>query len=169
MLLPPAGVDVLRFQFPYMELARRVPDRMPLLESTWNAVVDAGLVSGTHLVIGGRSMGGRAASLVAAQGRPIDGLALFAYPLHPPGQPGKRRDAHLSRIKARSLFCSGTRDTFATADELHDLVAHIPGASLHLLEGADHGYQVLKSSGRTRELVWSEAADAFLSWLTTVQ
>jgi len=152
-----------------MEQARRVPDRTPLLEASWNAVIEAGLVSGSRLVIGGRSMGGRIASLAAAKGRTVDGLALFAYPLHPPGQPEKRRDAHLSSIDARTLFCSGTRDTFATPEELRDLVLRIPGAFLRLLEGADHGYQVLKSSGRTRELVWGEAADAFLSWLSTFE
>jgi predicted alpha/beta-hydrolase family hydrolase len=162
-------VDVVRFQFPYMEQARRVPDRMPVLEATWSAVIEASLVSGSRLVIGGRSMGGRAASHVVAKRTPVDGLALFAYPLHPPGQAEKQRDAHLAQIGVPTLFCSGTRDAFATPDELHELAARISRASLHLLDGADHGYQVLKSSGRTRELVWSEASEAFLKWLTTFE
>ncbi len=113
-------------------------------------------------------MGGRIASHVVAQGTEIDALALFAYPLHPPSNPEKRRDGHLSNIDVPTLFCSGTRDSFATAEELKAAASKVPKAVVHQLEGADHGFAVLKSSGRTRTEVWTEAADILLSWLSGI-
>ena len=112
-------------------------------------------------------MGGRIASHVAAQGAAVDAVALFAYPLHPPGNPRKSRDSHLPQIASPALFCSGTRDTFASPEELAAAAATVPRATVHSLEGADHGFAVLKSSGRTKEDVWSEAAAFLLSWLET--
>ena len=92
--LPAAGLSVLRFQFPYMEAGRRAPDRTPVLESTWRAAIAAARPSARVLLIGGRSMGGRIASMVAAEDAGVDGLALFAYPLHQPGRPDRLRDGH---------------------------------------------------------------------------
>jgi len=123
-------------------------------------------IADIKLIIGGRSMGGRIASHVAAQGAAVDAVALFAYPLHPPGNP-KARDSHLPQIASPALFCSGTRDTFATPEELAAAAATVPRATVHPLEGADHGFAVLKSSGRTKEDVWSEATAFLLSWLET--
>ena len=111
-------------------------------------------------------MGGRIASQVVAQGTKVDGLALFAYPLHPPSNPEKLRDGHLHDIKVPTLFCSGTRDSFATAEELESAASKLPNAAIHWLEGADHGFAVLKSSGRTQKDVWNEAADGLLTWLS---
>ena len=85
----------IRFQFLYMEAKKKGPDRPPVLEATWRAVIEASREKRTKLIVGGRSMGGRIATQVAAQGEPVDGLALFAYPLHPPGNPEKMRDEHL--------------------------------------------------------------------------
>ncbi len=113
-------------------------------------------------------MGGRIASQVVAQWTVVDGLALFAYPLHPPSSPDKRRDGHLPNINVPTLFCSGTRDSFATAEELEAAASKLPNAVIHHLEGADHGFAVLKSSGRTRTEVWTEAADSLLSWLSDI-
>ncbi len=163
--LPSAGASLVRFQFPYMEAGKRVPDRPPLLEATWGAVIDTFRADSGKLVVGGRSMGGRIASQVAAQGASVDALALFAYPLHPPGKRAVPRDGHLPDIAAPTLFCSGTRDTFATPDDLIAVAGKMPNAAFHELDGADHGFAVLKRSGRAREDVWKEAADVLLDWI----
>ena len=183
------GMECWRFQFPYSEAGRRAPDPPALLEATWRAVIDAVLSGGTkprgsrrvaslatargatprRLVIGGRSMGGRIASMVAAKGAPVAGLALFAYPLIPPGRTTSDRSEHFDTISVPALFCSGTRDAFATPQQLRAASARIPNAAVHLLEGADHGFATLKSSGRRREAVWQEACEALLAFLETVQ
>jgi predicted alpha/beta-hydrolase family hydrolase len=144
------GITVVTFNFPYMEQGRRVPDRGPILENafqaTWVAV--AAQESGP-LFTGGKSMGGRIATQVAARGAlhpdPI-GLVCFGYPLHPPGKPADRRDRHLPLVKAPLLFLSGTRDPFGSPDDLRDLVRGLPNASLILFDDGDHSIQ-----GRKRE------------------
>ena len=163
--LPEAGVSLVRFQFPYKEAGRRRPDSPGTLLATWRAVLESSRSDGARTAIGGRSMGGRIASVLASEGAAVDALALFAYPLHPPGKPEQLRTAHLPRIACPALFCSGTRDTFATPDELAAAAALVPDARVHLLDGADHGFAVLKSSGRSREDVWDEAADVLVEWL----
>lgn len=162
--LPAAGASLVRFQFPYMEAGKRAPDRPPLLEATWRAVIDTFRADSGKLVVGGRSMGGRIASQSAAQGTEVDAIALFAYPLNPPSNRAVFRDAHLPDITVPALFCSGTRDNFATPDDLTAVASKMPNASFHELDGADHGFAVLKRSGRVREDVWKEAADVFLDW-----
>lgn len=161
------GLTTVRFHFPYQEAKRRSPDRPPILEATWLAVLGR-FAPGKRCVIGGRSMGGRIASQVVAQGAAAGALALFAYPLHPPGKPEQRRDAHLPSIAVPTLFCSGTGDAFASPEELREAAALVPNATVHLLEGADHGYSVRKSSGRTREDVWQEAVDVMWEWLQSL-
>jgi predicted alpha/beta-hydrolase family hydrolase len=167
-VLPPQGISVLRFQFPYSEAGRGLPDRPPVLESTWKAAISAARDRAERLVIGGRSMGGRIASQVVADGEPVQGLALFAYPLHPPGQPDRRRDQHFSQIAVPTLFCSGTRDAFATPDELRAAASRVPRATLHFLDDADHGFAVAKRTGRTQQQVWDQAIEAFLRWIGTL-
>jgi predicted alpha/beta-hydrolase family hydrolase len=162
------GVTCTRFQFPYQEARRESPDRPSVLEAAWRAVIDSVRSSNSRLVIGGRSMGGRIASQVVAAGADAQALALFAYPLHPPGKPEQRRDSHLHSIAIPVFFCSGTRDPFATPQELTDAAGLVNGASLHLLEGADHGFGVPKASGRTREDVRSEAVKAMWRWLQRI-
>jgi predicted alpha/beta-hydrolase family hydrolase len=166
------GVTAVRFQFPYQEAGRSGPDRPDVLEATWCAVIDA--VSGKQrrvredglkLAIGGRSMGGRIASMVHADGVKADALALFAYPLHPPGRPDKMRDEHLPSIKARTLFVSGTNDAFASPDELRAAASKVKRATVHLLESADHGFAVKKSSGRNKADVYEDATAALIKWL----
>jgi predicted alpha/beta-hydrolase family hydrolase len=119
-------------------------------------------------VVGGRSMGGRIGSQVVAQGIEADALALFAYPLHPPGRPERRRDERLSAIGIPTLFCSGDSDAFATPEELAEAATLVPNARVHLLEGADHGFATRKASGRSRDDVWREAVDAVWQWLASL-
>ncbi len=162
------GVSTVRVQFPYMEARKHRPDPPALLEATWRAAMASLREVAPRLIVGGRSMGGRIASQVVAAGEAVDGLALFAYPLHPPGQPDRLRDAHLPRIAVPALFCSGTRDAFASPDELRGTASKVPNATLHLLDDADHGFAVPKASGRTKDDVWEEAAEVLLGWLTRI-
>lgn len=162
------GVTTVRFQFPYMEAGRKSPDRPAVLEATWRAVIDASRDTKTRLVVGGRSMGGRIASMVVAEDGTADALALFAYPLHPPGKAEQLRVAHFASIRVPALFVSGTNDAFGSPDELRAATKQVKRSKVHLLEGADHGFAARKSSGRTREDVWAEAVDAFAAWLATV-
>ena len=159
------GFACVRFQFPYMEERRRRPDTASVAEGTWRAVIEAFRTEGLRTVVGGRSFGGRMASHVVAAGVPVDALALFAYPLLSPSGPAKRRDAHLPRVSVPTLFCSGTRDTLCPLDDLRGVASEMPNAQVHMLEGADHSFQVLKSSGRKREEVWAEAIGAMTNWL----
>jgi predicted alpha/beta-hydrolase family hydrolase len=166
--LAEAGIEVWRFEFAYM-CSKRGPDRPPVLEAAWNEVIErARLETGKRIVAGGRSMGGRIASQVVAGGTSVAALALFAYPLHPPGRPDNRRDAHLPAVDVPTLFCSGTRDPYATPDELQGAASLLPRPAVHLLDGADHGFAVLKSSGRKREQVWQEAVEALLGFVATL-
>lgn len=163
-LLTERGIATVRFQFPYMERGSKRPDAPRTLEATWRAVLEASRTDGVRLIASGRSMGGRVASMVVASGEPAEALALFAYPLHAPGR-SEQRAEHLASIGVPTLFCSGTRDAFGTPEELRNAAALVGGSTLHLLEGADHGFATLRSSGRTREDVWREAVEAMLAWL----
>jgi len=162
------GVAVVRFQFPYQEAGKRAPDRPPVLEETWRAVIAAVRPERGRLAVGGRSMGGRIASQVVAQGVEVDALVLFAYPLHPPGRPEQMRDAHLAALGVPTLFCSGTSDAFASPEELRAAAGKGSRSALHLMDGADHGFAVPKASGRTRQDVWAEAVSAMWEWLQSL-
>lgn len=161
------GVAVVRFNFPYTERGDRAPDRAPVLEACYRAVlaqVRADL-GGDRLVIGGKSMGGRMASHLAAAGEPLDGLVFLGYPLHPAGRPQQLRDAHLPRIAVPMLFLTGTRDALCPLDTLRPILARLPQATLHVVDDGDHSFAVRKKSGRTAEMVLDELADATLAWL----
>ena len=162
------ALGTVRFQFPYSEAGKRRPDPPALLEDTWRAVIDTARSEKLRLVVGGRSMGGCMASRVVALGVEVDALALFAYPLYPPNDPSNWRIKHLPDIKVPTLFCSGTRDTFGTPEELEQAASLVPHSKLHLLEGADHGFTPLKSSGRKREDVWAEAVSVLIDWLSAL-
>lgn len=162
------GISCLRFQFPYMEAGRSIPDRNPLLESTWLAVIEAARGLSSRVVVGGRSMGGRIASQVVAKGASVAALALFAYPLHPPGRPDRARDRHLPSILVPTLFCSGTRDTFATPQELEAAGSLVPDPTFHFIAGADHGFNVLRATGLTRADIWQEASSILESFLESL-
>ena len=165
------GCGVVRFNFLYKEKKSGRPDPMPKLMRTFTAVVDrtrAELGSALRrLVIGGRSMGGRAGSMLAADGFAADGLLLLAYPLHPPGKPEQLRDAHLPRITMPVLCFNGTRDPFCTPDIMRRVLTTVRTSwEMRWLEGADHSFHVLKSSGRTDAEVLSEVGDVSDRWLT---
>ena len=166
------GIDVVTFNFLYVEARKRVPDSNALLEATWRrAIVAAKGVSGTagnRLVVGGKSMGGRIASQVAAQPQllpaRVDGLVFLGYPLHPPGQPERRRDGHLPRIEVPMLFVQGERDAFGTADEMRALVPALPHASLYVVSDGNHSLEVPKRS-RSQEGVFATVQDHIVSWI----
>src|SRR5688572_26906343 len=162
------GVDVVRFNFLYKEKRSGRPDPMPLLKKTIEAVVARTReeLRPEVLIIGGRSMGGRAASMLAADGFACDGLLLLAYPLHPAGKPEQLRDAHLPRIEVPVLCLSGTRDALCRRDLMESVLERV-GANwtMHWLEGADHSFHVLKASGRTDSEVLAEVGDTSRMWL----
>ena len=162
------GVDVVRFSFPYTEKRSGRPDPMPVLKQTTEAVVARvrAELQPRVLLIGGRSMGGRAASMLAADGFACDGLLLLAYPLHPAGKPEQLRDAHLPRITAPVLCFNGTRDALCTRDLMEAVLRRVgENWTMHWLEGADHSFHVLKRSGRTDAEVLAEIGDATRSWV----
>ncbi len=165
--LEAAGFNVVRFNFPYREKGSGRPDPMLVLKA---AVAEAAArarreLAPSKLIIGGRSMGGRAASMLAADGFECDGLLLLAYPLHPAGQPEKLRDAHLARISVPVLCLNGTRDALCERRLLDPIVSKLSRWQMHWLEGADHSFHVLKSSGRTDEQVMQEVGTTARSWL----
>ena len=162
------GVNVVRFNFLYKERKSGRPDPMPRLQGCYSAVVDhvRSELSPKRVIIGGRSMGGRAASMMAADGFECDGLLLYAYPLHPPGQLEKLRDAHLASIKVPVICFNGTRDPFCTPELMEKAVASVTTDwTMRWIEGADHSFHVLKSSGRNDAQVMDEIADTSASWI----
>jgi predicted alpha/beta-hydrolase family hydrolase len=145
------GIEVVTFNFLYAETKRRAPDRNDLLEATWRAAIDCvrahSEVAARRLLIGGKSMGGRIATQVAA-GSDVDvaGLVLLGYPLHPPGKPNQLRASHLPRVRAPMLFVQGSRDAFGTPAELAPIVERLPSRSrLFVIEGGDHSLALPKN------------------------
>ncbi len=162
------NLDVVRFNFLYREKGSGRPDHMPRLEKCFEAVVEKVReeLKPRVLIIGGRSMGGRAASMMIANGFDCDGLLLFAYPLHAPGQFDKLRDAHLPSIKVPVLCFNGTRDTFCTPELMVKALESVTtNWDMHWLEGADHSFHVLKSSGRNDADVLEECGEATYPWV----
>lgn len=159
------GVDVVRFNFPYSEKKSGRPDPMPVLRATIEAVM-ADVERTGRLLIGGRSMGGRAASMMGADHVQADGLLLLAYPLHPAGKPDQLRDAHLPSITMPTLCLNGTRDALCRVDLMNAVLPRLrPNFTMHWLDGADHSFHVLKSSGRTDADVLVEMGSTTAAWL----
>jgi predicted alpha/beta-hydrolase family hydrolase len=164
------GVGTVTFNFPYTEQKRRLPDRRPVLEACYRAVIDAvgGEVAGAggSLFVGGKSMGGRIGTQVAAADpeRPIAGLVLLGYPLHPPGRPAERRDAHLPAVGRPMLFVQGSRDPFGTPAELTLALASVsPPAPLHIVTGADHSLKVSKRDDQAA--VYEDVQRTIAAWV----
>lgn len=160
-----AGLKVVTFDFLYSHAGRRVPDRAEVLEATWREVVDGvralGLPSSRRLLVGGKSMGGRIATQVAAAHGfgTIEGLVLLGYPLHPPGKPEQLRSAHLPRVEAPMLFVQGARDAFGSAIEMTRLVDSLPAKHrLLLIADGDHSLARPKRSGESREALFDRVA-----------
>lgn len=164
-----AGLGVVRFNFVYKEKKSGRPDAMPKLMDTVQAVVErtrAELDRPRPLVVGGRSMGGRAASMLAAEGFDADGLLLLAYPLHPSGQLEKLRDDHLPRITMPVLAFSGTRDTLCTRALMERALTTVMAPwEMHWINGADHSFHVLKSSGTTDAAVMAVISATSRQWV----
>jgi predicted alpha/beta-hydrolase family hydrolase len=156
------GVEVVRFNFLYREQGRKAPDRGEKLEACYLAVASAVAESAGRLFLGGGSMGGRIASQIVAGGFGAAGLAFQSYPLHPPGKPERLRDEHLYAIGVPMLFVSGTKDEFASGDLLDRAVAKLPTATLHRIEGANHGLRV---KGRSPADVFAEVVDTIDAWI----
>ena len=159
------GLVVATFDFPYMAQGRKVPDKAPVLEESWRSTIaEAGNreeLAGLPLFIGGKSMGGRIASQAAAGGAlPLAGLIFLGYPLHPPGKPDQRRDAHLPSISAPMLFVQGSADAFGTAREIRELLPRLNARTeLHEVDGGDHSFKVPARGGRSHPSVLEEIYD----------
>ena len=164
------GLRCARFEFPYMAGRRedgkkRPPNPARILLETWREVI--GDIGMERLVVGGKSMGGRMASMVAAameaEGAALRGVVCLGYPFHPPGKPEKLRTEHLETLKTPTLICQGTRDTFGTREEVpaYPLSEAI---RLEWLEDGDHGFKPRKASGRTEQQNWDQALDAIAAF-----
>jgi len=164
------GVATLRYQFPYIEAGGRRPDPPGVLEATVRAAVArAGAVApGLPLVAGGKSLGGRMTSSAAAKAPlpGVRGLVFLGFPLHAPGKPGTERAAHLEQVQIPMLFLQGTRDALADLPLVRGVAERLPQATLHVVEGGDHSFAVLKRSGRTEAEVMAELADTIVAWLS---
>jgi predicted alpha/beta-hydrolase family hydrolase len=163
------GIATLRYQFPYMEEHRGIPDPQRVLTATVAAAVHVALKCAPKLPLfaGGKSMGGRMTSLAAAE-QPLEnvkGLVFFGFPLHPPKRPSDKRGEHLKLVKVPMLFLQGTRDDLADLTLLRPVREALGSlATLHIIDGADHSFHVLKRSGRTATDVLAELAGTVKTW-----
>lgn len=172
-LLNDRAIRVVRFEFPYMAERRqtgrkRPPDRAPKLLDAYNALLDTllnDLGGGERLFIGGKSMGGRMATLVATE-RPVAGVCVLGYPFHPPGKPDKLRLDHLDGLRCPTLICQGERDALGNRDEVdgYDLPESV---QLHWLPDGDHSLKPRKASGHTLEGNLASAADAIAEFMAS--
>jgi uncharacterized protein len=164
------GFDVMTFNFVYKERGRSIPDPKARLESCYQAVIKTAQTNRklkkNRLVIGGKSMGGRIASQVAAVAPDgIAGLVFLGYPLHPPGRPDKMRDAHLKDIQAPMLFVQGARDAFGTAEEIRAVIRRLRlPASAYVIDGGDHSFKVPKSLGVPQSTIHEMIMDKVVEW-----
>ena len=168
------GITTATFDFPYMAEGRKIPDKAPVLEASWRKAIDTALrhdaFTKLPIFIGGKSMGGRMASHVASQGvDDVRGLIFLGYPLHPPGRPDQRRDAHLPAIKEPMLFVQGTRDQFGTAEEIRALLPRLnPAARLYEVADGDHSFKVrVKIAGRSQQAVLDGIFDEVTRFVTS--
>src|SRR6266481_8854835 len=172
--LSATGIATLRYQFPYMEQRRRVPDPPTVLTATVMAAVQAAqkAAPGLPLLAGGKSMGGRMTSQAAAQ-HPLDGvrgLVFFGFPLHPPKQSGTKRADHLTKVTVPMLFLQGTRDELADLKLLGPVCAKLGSRTTpHVIETADHSFHVLKKSGRSDAEVLRDLAETTVSWAEGIE
>jgi hypothetical protein len=164
------GIETVTFNFLYTEQGRRLPDPKAKLEACYRRVIEtvAQRKNGRGpLAIGGKSMGGRIASQVAAgDASGVAGLVFLGYPLHPPGKPDQLRDQHLSGIKAPMLFVQGARDAFGTPDELRPVIKKLKvPVELYTVAGGDHSFKVLKREGLSQADTYTAVLDRIDQWL----
>jgi predicted alpha/beta-hydrolase family hydrolase len=165
------GIGVVRFNFLYKEKKSGRPDPMPKCMEVVSAIVGnvRAKLKPKCVIIGGRSMGGRAASMLAGDGFAADGLLLLAYPLHPAGNPEKVRDAHLPRITMPVLCFNGTRDTLCTPELMERALKPVTAKwDMRWIDSADHSFHVLKSSGRTDAQVMAEIGAVSGDWVRSL-
>lgn len=168
------GIAAATFDFSYITQKRSVPDRAPVLEGTWRSAIDEARTAfaGLPLCIGGKSMGGRIASHVASQGGAgrLAGLVFLGYPLHPPGNPQKRRDQHLPAIAEPMLFVQGSRDTFGSGEEIRALLLSLQRATLHEIAGGDHSFKVpaRQRPKGAEDPPLNEVLDVVATWMKSV-
>lgn len=164
------GLATLRYQFPYMEQGSRRPDSAPLLKSTVRAAVACAVAEAPDvpLFVGGKSMGGRMSSMALAEEsiEAVRGVVFFGFPLHPAGRENTQRADHLAEVEVPMCFLQGTRDKLADLDLLRPVCEGLGDlATLHIVDGADHGFHVLKRSGRTDDEVLDELAERAAAWV----
>ena len=162
------GVVTATFDFPYITAGRHIPDKPAVLEAAWRDAIAGAreLFPEVPLFIGGKSMGGRIASQVAAQGvESLAGLVFLGYPLHPPGRPEQRRDAHLPAIREPMLFVQGTRDAFGTTDEVRELVPRLQNVTVHEVAGGDHSFRVSGRGAPKPDAVLDGILDMVRQWM----
>jgi predicted alpha/beta-hydrolase family hydrolase len=157
------GVDVTTFDFPYMQQRRHVPDKAPVLERAFRDAIERVRVPGGRLFIGGKSMGGRIATHLGAQGiDDVAGIIALGYPLHPPGKPEQLRDAHLPAIRIPVLIVQGERDAFGTPEELKPVLARMTAdVTLHVVERGDHSLSRGKGAQN-----YDDVLDVVSGWMT---
>jgi predicted alpha/beta-hydrolase family hydrolase len=166
-------VTVTTFDFPYIQQRRKAPDRAPVLETAWTAMLRFIAAEGNaaaRVFAGGKSMGGRIASQVLAaapeEAGLVRGLVLLGYPLYPPGRPQQRRTPHLPRLRVPVLIVQGERDTFGTANEVEEAFAESPATVRVVpIEGGDHSFKVPRAAGPQRD-VDERIRDAVAAWIT---
>jgi hypothetical protein len=163
------GWVTVKFNFPYAEAHRRAPDPRRVLEQCYRAVLDAiardRALRPPWIVIGGKSMGGRIASYLAAAGAPVRGLLLLGYPLHPAGRPAELRADHLPAVPVPMLFVQGTRDPLCDLARLAPVLAATPRATLYTIDGGDHSFRLPRRTGRADAEVWEEIVRVAAAWL----
>jgi len=171
------GIETVTFNFLYTEQGRKAPDRAPRLETCYRAVVEAVRARSTRrpLFIGGKSMGGRIATHLAASPDPDDpdgtpavevaGVVALGYPLHPPGRPDTVRDAHLPRVAVPTLVVQGSRDAFGGEAELGPVLARMPAATLHVVEGGDHSFNIRRKSAPPTQEIYDGVMDVIADWI----
>ncbi|MBA2356397.1 MAG: alpha/beta fold hydrolase [Acidobacteria bacterium] len=172
--LAAAGIRVVTFDFPYMTAGRKVPDRAPGLLAAWRTVVEAVAAAepGIGLAIGGKSMGGRMATMLMAESAPpasVRGVVALGYPLHPPGKPEQLRVDHLSAIRVPLLVVQGERDPFGSPDEVErEFAAAGAYPALVRVPGGGHGFEVRARDARQAD-VYATVVSAVAGWLDTLQ
>jgi len=171
--LAEGGIATLRYQFPYMERRAGPPDPPAVAAATVRAAVTeaARVAPGLPLVAGGKSFGGRMTSTAQAEAPlpGVRGLLFLGFPLHPPGRPDDKRAEHLAQVRVPMLFLQGDRDEFADLTLLRPVVKRLgERATLHLIQGGDHSFKVLKSTGRTADQVMNDLAATAFSWATSL-
>ena len=166
------GLNVVRFNFPYKVSGGKLPDRSEILENSWRAVINwvADHLKFSSLYIGGKSMGGRIATIIAGDFPIIKGLIFLGYPLHPPGRYDNIRDEYLHLLTVPMLFIQGTRDGFARMDLLQQTLSNLRDrATLHWIEGGDHSFKVLVRSGQNYPNILKKVSGIIADWIAEIE